>query len=182
VFGSQLKIAVVFSVVALFAAQKLAHVNGSSLPTAIARSGDSELALRPQAAQLPLPGSAGQTEYRIAADRLGQYFADVEIDGRRIHMLVDTGASSVALSHEDAASVGILPLPADYKYPVNTANGIAHVAHVRLRNVRLGGLLVQDVDAAVAERGALHSSLLGMTFLSKLSHIEVASGALVLRQ
>lgn len=125
---------------------------------------------------------AGYGEYRIDADRLGQYSADVEVNGSRIHMLVDTGASSVALSYEDAAAIGVYPAPADYKYAVSTANGSARVARAMLRDVRLGSLVVHDVEALVGERGALSSSLLGMTFLSKLSKIEVASGALVLRQ
>lgn len=97
-------------------------------------------------------------------------------------MLVDTGASSVALSYEDAAAIGFYPLASDFKYPVNTANGVGRVARVRLREVRLGPLVVHDVDAFVGERGALSSSLLGMTFLAKLSRIEAGSGVLVLKQ
>jgi aspartyl protease family protein len=179
---SHVKIAIGLSLVALFVAQKLGQ--GKDLASArvshAARIGDN--APRPQTVQSAVSPRAGLNEYRIAADGQGQYFADVEIEGKRLHMLVDTGASSVALSYEDAAAAGVLPLPADYKFAVNTANGVARVARVRLRNVRVGPLTVHDVEAFVGERGALASSLLGMTFLSKLSHIEVAAGALVLRQ
>lgn len=128
------------------------------------------------------PPRAKQGEVRLGADPLGQYTSDVEINGSRIHMLVDTGASSVALSYEDAAAIGVYPAPADYKFAVSTANGTAHVARATLRQVRLGSVVVYDVEALVGERGALSTSLLGMTFLSKLSRIEVASGALVLHQ
>ncbi|QGM98506.1 retropepsin-like aspartic protease family protein [Methylocystis parvus] len=122
-------------------------------------------------------------EVRIAADRVGQYSTDVEVNGARLYrMMVDTGATLVALSYEDAAAAGLYPAPADYKYQVNTANGVAHVARVRLNDVRIGNIVVHDVDAVVGERGALSGSLLGMTFLSKLQKFSIESGALVLQQ
>jgi len=122
-------------------------------------------------------------EVRISADRVGQYLTDVEVNGARLsRMMVDTGATLVALSYEDAASAGLFPAPADYKYQVNTANGVAHVARVRLNDVRIGKIVVHDIDAVVGERGALSGSLLGMTFLSRLSKFSVESGALVLKQ
>jgi clan AA aspartic protease (TIGR02281 family) len=182
VLGSQIKVAIAFSAVALFAALKLAHGNDPQFVAVAHTAATAKIASQPQPTQRFASSGAGRIEHRIAADRQGQFFAYVEIDGKALPMLVDTGASSVALSYEDAAAAGIFPLPADYKYPVSTANGIARVAHVKLRNVRLGQLLVQDVDAVIGERGALGSSLLGMTFLSRLSHIEAANGALVLRQ
>jgi aspartyl protease family protein len=122
-------------------------------------------------------------EIRITADRGGQFSTDVEVNGARLqNMLVDTGATLVALSYEDASAAGLFPAPADFKYQVNTANGVAHVARVKLLDVRIGNLVVHDVDAVVGERGALSGSLLGMTFLSKLSRFSVESGALLLRQ
>ncbi|BBU62343.1 hypothetical protein MSC49_22780 [Methylosinus sp. C49] len=129
------------------------------------------------AAPLTAPGEA-----TIAADRLGQYSANVEIEGQRIRMLVDTGASTVVLSYEDAAAIGYLPAPADFKYPAQTANGVTRMARVKLREARLGQVALRDVDAYVAERNALGASLLGMTFLSRLSRIEAGAGKLVLRQ
>jgi aspartyl protease family protein len=182
VLDSQIKAAIAFSIVALFAALKLAHGNDPQSMAVAHTAAPAKIASQSQLAQKFAPSGAGRIEHRIAADQQGQFFADVEIDGKSLHMLVDTGASSVALSYDDAAAAGIFPLPADYKFPVSTANGIARVAHVKLRNVRLGPLLVQDVEAVVGERGALGSSLLGMTFLSRLSRIEAASGALVLCQ
>lgn len=121
-------------------------------------------------------------EFRIAADAAGQYSAMTEINGSQVRMLVDTGASSVALSYEDAAALGIYPAPAEYTHSVTTANGVGRVAPVKLAQIRIGTVVAYNVDAFVGERGALSTSLLGMTFLSKLSKVEVASGALVLRQ
>lgn len=122
-------------------------------------------------------------EVRIPANRMGQFSADVEVNGARLRgMMVDTGATLVALSYEDAAAAGLFPAPSDYRYQVNTANGVAHVAQVRLNDIRIGNIVVHDVAAFVGERGALSGSLLGMTFLSRLSRFSVESGALILKQ
>jgi aspartyl protease family protein len=180
--GSPLQLVVAAVVAAALSAQAVKHFH----PQAVQGKQGAQVAKAAVPAPKPAPAPAAQRsgygEYRIAADRLGQYSADVEVNGTRLRMLVDTGASAVALSYEDAAAIGVYPAPADYKYAVSTANGAARVARATLRDVRLGSLVVHDVEALVGERGALSSSLLGMTFLSKLSKIEVASGALVLRQ
>jgi aspartyl protease family protein len=185
-FGAHLKLSVAATLVALVMAHFLPQ-HSSRAPQARPGEHAALSAARPlaavKAASAPLAPArvSSRGEYRIAADAIGQYSTDVEINGSRIHMLVDTGASSVALSYEDAAAIGIYPAPADYKYAVSTANGTGRVARVVLRDVRVGSLVVYDVEALIGERGALGSSLLGMTFLSKL-RMEVASGALVLRQ
>jgi len=178
--GTQIQIAAVVVFVGLITANVLARHGGA--PGARAPNGAtarSVASVAPARANLPVR----RDEYRIPADAMGQFSADAEVNGSRIQkMLVDTGATLVALSYEDASGAGVFPAPADFKYQVNTANGVAHVARVKLRDVRLGNLVVYDVDAVVGERGALDGSLLGMTFLSKLSKFEVGSGALVLKQ
>jgi aspartyl protease family protein len=179
--GKLVQTAVIVTIVAIVAVKVLSKINPpAGAPTT------ASVAARPVAppkAAAPLvQTSLSRGETRIAANALGQYSTDVELNGVRLHMLVDTGASSVALSYEDASAAGVLPLPNDFKYSVNTANGVAHVARVMLHQVRLGAITVYDVEAFVGERGALATSLLGMTFLSKLSRMEVADGALLLRQ
>lgn len=122
-------------------------------------------------------------EQQISVDPDGHYYADAEINGWQLkHMLIDTGATYVALSYDDAASLGVYPGPEDYKYESRTANGVAHVASVTLREVRLGDIVVDNVQAVVAERGALDVSLLGMSFLSRLSRVEATENALALRR
>ena len=181
-FGAHVQTALVAIVSAVIGVQAFVHMRARAPqpkpPVQAAAALPRPAPARTVAAQ-PRPA---QGEVRIGADSLGQYSADVEINGSRLHMLVDTGASSVALSYEDAAAIGVYPAPADYKYGVNTANGSARVARATLRQVRIGSVVAYDVEASVGERGALSTSLLGMTFLSKLSRIEVASGALVLHQ
>lgn len=118
----------------------------------------------------------------LVPDRLGQFQTAVEIGGRPLSMMVDTGASFVSLSYEDAERLGLRPMPAEFKYSVSTANGRASVAKVMLPSVRLGGIVLRDVVALVGARGAMGQSLLGMSFLSRLSSMRMDHGRMVLAQ
>jgi aspartyl protease family protein len=118
----------------------------------------------------------------IKPDRNGQYQTDMEIDGTPVRALVDTGATFVALMAEDARQLDIDPPPSAFNIPVRTANGTAMVAHVRLRKISIGDITVDNVDAVVAQPGALRISLLGMSFLRKLSGFQVNDGRFVLKQ
>ncbi|MCC2096752.1 MAG: TIGR02281 family clan AA aspartic protease [Hyphomicrobiales bacterium] len=139
---------------------------------------------RPQPAPVSRPQQSRATgvgSVMIAADRGGQYHSSVDIDGQQIPMLVDTGATVVALRHEDAQKLGIMPMPSDYTVKISTANGEIHAARTTLRDVRVENIAVQNVSAVVMPEGALHKSLLGMSFLRRLKRFEVASGNLVLQ-
>jgi aspartyl protease family protein len=133
------------------------------------------------AAPGPAPSEAFGGEI-VMPDHFGQFQTEVEIEGQRIPVLIDTGASVVLLSFEDADRLGLRPLPADFKIPLLTANGRSFAALAHLRDVRLGRIQVHDVVAYIAARGAVTgSSLLGMSFLSKLNGYGVDAGRLVLR-
>jgi aspartyl protease family protein len=112
----------------------------------------------------------------------GHFRANVEIDGRTIPMLVDTGASYVALSAEDADRLGVTPRPSDFSITMYTANGRAKAAPVRLHAVHVDTLSVYDVDAVVAQPGAMNGSLLGMSFLRRLTRFEAQADRLRLIQ
>lgn len=129
------------------------------------------------------PIFTGEREQRIPISRDGHYYADVEINGWQAkHMLIDTGATFVVLSYEDAASIGIYPSPNEFKHETHTANGTGHVALATLREVRLGDIVLENVQGVVGEPGMLEVSLLGMSFLSRLSKVEATENALALRQ
>lgn len=129
------------------------------------------------------PGEAGPKEsiLTLAGDLRGHFVAHPAVEGRRVRMLVDTGASYVALSWEDAAMIGLKLEPRDFTLRMSTANGIASGAPVRLAEVRLGDITVRNVEAVVAQKGALRTSLLGMSFLRRLNGFEVSKGRLTLR-
>ncbi len=118
----------------------------------------------------------------LAADNYGHYRARVEVNGRFIDTMVDTGATLVAMSHRDARRAGIVVTPSDYTGRVRTANGIARVAPVMLSRVRLGDIVVRNVRGLVSEPGKLDGTLLGMSFLGKLSRFEIRSGRLILQE
>ena len=118
----------------------------------------------------------------IRAGAHGHYFASVEINGRPIDVLVDFGASIVALSYDDAERAGVYVRDRDYTQRVSTANGHARVAPVVLDRISIGDITVRNIPAAVSEPGSLGTSLLGMSFLGRLQRVEMRSGTLVLQE
>jgi aspartyl protease family protein len=144
-----------------------------------------DLLPRPETAQ-PAGGSgtepAGAGQLAIAPDRSGNFVTDVEIDGRFLHMIVDTGATYVSLSYMDAAAIGIRPTRADYTYRTMTANGTGVAAKVRIKQLRIGSVEIQNVEAFVMPPGVLGMSLLGMSALRQLGSVQISGGQLVLRQ
>jgi aspartyl protease family protein len=111
----------------------------------------------------------------------GHFEADVQINGQTISMLVDTGASMVALSRYDAERVGIIPENLTYSMSVMTANGRARAAPVTLSEVAIGPIVRNNVNASVAEDGKLDQSLLGMSFLSTLGSLQMQTDELRMR-
>ncbi len=117
----------------------------------------------------------------LKADSNGHYFAEADINGTTIAVLVDTGATGVALSYEDAEKVGLRPHGLQFDVPVATANGIVKAARVTLRRVEVDNVRVRDVEGLVLPEGAMRGSLLGMSFLNRLSSFKVESGVLYLK-
>lgn len=124
--------------------------------------------------------AAADNELVLEPDRWGQYYLTAEINGRDILFLVDTGASSVALTQEDADSIGYPVHQLEYSGTSWTANGTAKFAPVVLDEVTVDGNAVSNVRAVVMGSSMQHS-LLGMTFLQKLSSFEVKDNRLFLR-
>ena len=125
--------------------------------------------------------SAGLTEIRIRKRLDGHFNANVEVNGKQIAMIVDTGASSIVLTPEDATKAGIDINHLAYNIPVFTANGRTFAARIRLDKVAIGPLDRTNVDALVARHGAMTQSLLGMSFLSRLRSYEFSGDFLTLR-
>jgi aspartyl protease family protein len=130
-----------------------------------------------------LPGHAatrGRT-VEVARGRGGNFVVVTQINGARLPMILDTGASSVVLSHEAAKAAG-LPLEVlSYSVPVDTANGRTRAAPVTLQTIGIGGIVERDVAALIAQPGQLRQSLLGLSFLNRLEGWEVRGDRLLLR-
>ncbi|MEJ2123832.1 MAG: TIGR02281 family clan AA aspartic protease [Alphaproteobacteria bacterium] len=121
------------------------------------------------------------TSARIKRNWSGQFIAQASIDGQRVDMLIDTGASMVVLRYEDAKRLNLDMKKLKYTVPVHTANGSTFAARVRLREVFVDKVGLTQVEALVAKRGSLHQSLLGMSFLSRLRSYEFSRDRLELR-
>lgn len=111
----------------------------------------------------------------------GHFRAKAAINDGTVEMLVDTGASVVLLRFEDAVSAGVDMSDLVFNVPILTANGKSHVAAITLDEVSIGGVLVSGVEAAVAEPGQLHASLLGMSFLGEIEEAVIRKDRLILR-
>lgn len=127
-------------------------------------------------------GNGFERRVHLRADDNGHFLSEIYVNGRPITAIVDTGATGVALSYEDAESLGIRLQDSDYTYTSQTANGSARIAPVMLDEIRIGDIAVRDVQAFVGQPGALSQSLLGMTFLGRLTEVGIRGQELVLEQ
>ncbi|WP_377844328.1 TIGR02281 family clan AA aspartic protease [Bosea sp. UC22_33] len=127
------------------------------------------------------PGPRVPTTLAVAADYRGHYIVHPSVENYRIKMMVDTGASVVALTAADARALGIREDASARKVMLGTANGTVIGYRTVLREIRLGEIVVRNVDAVVLPESALSISLLGNSFLSKLLGYEVQTGRMVLR-
>lgn len=126
--------------------------------------------------------SAGVRRVMISRNGRGHFGTEGQIGGQRLAFMVDTGASVVALNASSAARAGIHLSQDNYDTPVRTANGVVKAARTHLERVKVGDLVVDDVDAMVLPNDALSENLLGLSFLSKLKRFELASGRMILEQ
>ncbi len=128
-----------------------------------------------------LTGPDGSNEVILYKSDNGHYQADVNVNGVVISMLVDTGASGIALTYEDAERLGFRPGDLVFNRQVMTANGVAQTALVRLDTVSIGNIRRNTISAGVAKRGNLEKSLLGMNFLSTLKSVTITGDELRLK-
>lgn len=125
---------------------------------------------------------AAGRKFRIAADETGHFSAQFSLNGRPTRALIDTGATFVAINRSTARRLGLRLSPADFVRTVRTANGTISAALVKLDRIEIGRVSVSGVDALVIEDAALNDTLIGMSFLSRLSRYAVADGAIQLEQ
>jgi aspartyl protease family protein len=126
------------------------------------------------------PVTRGRT-VEIARASGGGFSVATHVNGARVPMVLDTGASAVVLT-QDAAKAAGLPLEVlNYSVSVDTANGRARAAPVTLDRLSIGDITERSVPALVAQAGQLRTSLLGMTFLNRLESWEVRGDKLMMR-
>ena len=128
-----------------------------------------------------LPRQSVLSDGRIEVPRRagGHYELSIFLNGTPVKFLVDTGASQIVLTREDAARIGIDTGSLAYVGTAFTANGPVGTAPVWIDELRLGPWIDSDVRAVVNE-GDLFQSLLGMDYLSRIGRIEIEGGRMVL--
>ena len=132
-------------------------------------------ALRPGS---PVTGAGGTVTVTRRAD--GEFRVEAQVNGRAQAFMFDTGASSVVLTAENAAALGLRPGPDDFTLRISTANGVAYAAPVQLDSLSVGTITERRVNAVVTKPGALSGNLLGQSFLTRLSGYEVRGDRLIL--
>jgi aspartyl protease family protein len=130
-----------------------------------------------------IPGRAATRggTVEISRGRSGEFQVATEVNGARIPMVLDTGASAVVLTQEAARAAGLPLEMLNYSVNVDTANGRTRAASVTLERVSVGSIVERSVPALIAQPGQLRTSLLGMSFLSRLERWEVRGDRLVMR-
>lgn len=117
----------------------------------------------------------------VSAGEDRHYRVDATVDGAAIRFLVDTGATSVVLDRQDARRLGYSDEGLSFTQQTQTANGIGLGAPIRLREIRVGPIVVRDIRAMV-NKAPMSSSLLGISFLERLSSYSVQNGTLTMKR
>ena len=156
------------------------HVSSSSNSQPTIRAEDDRTdAERSEAPDYASYSGASDSVVRLERDDDGHFYADVEINGARVHALVDTGATGIALSREDARKVGLATSIGMPGIVGRGADGDVHGEIVMLDRIALGGKTAEQMPAAVLNAG--EQSLLGQSFLSKFDSVEIRGDTMVLR-
>lgn len=112
------------------------------------------------------PSTSGSQKVVLTADSAGHFLTSGNINGTTVRFLVDTGASMVSLGASDARRIGIDASKGEQAL-TSTANGQAVVTRVKLDNLRVGEITMNNVDALVHQQD-MPFALLGMSFLNRM--------------
>ena len=111
-------------------------------------------------------GHAGERVVVLDANRQGHYVGTLQLNGQPVEFLLDTGATAVAVSEAVAERTG---MPRGAPYQSSTANGVVTVHRSRIKELRLGAIVLYDLEASIVPNLAGAEILLGM---SALNHLE----------
>lgn len=117
---------------------------------------------------------------RIPRSADGHYHAEILVDRTPIRVMIDTGASVLALRESDAIAAGLHVMPSDFRHQMDTANGSVMAAAVQADEIELGSFRVERVNVAVLKDEALFQSLLGMNVLSRLGQVQFNEAELLI--
>jgi aspartyl protease family protein len=119
-------------------------------------------------------------EVALLREADGHFYAQANVNGTSVRFLVDTGASTIALTRADAERVGLLFTDSEFTGSARTASGTVGVKPLTLDKVELGTLNPGPVDAVIVDKG-LGLSLLGQSWLKKMNSVTIEGDKMVLR-
>lgn len=128
----------------------------------------------------PIETEPGVVTLRAGND--GHFHVDALVNGTHLRLMVDTGASDVALTEGDARRLGIDLSQLRFDRIYVTANGRVPGARVVLDEISIGSVTARNVEASITQGGGLEQSLLGMSFLRQLSSVNFDGDRLTLRE
>jgi aspartyl protease family protein len=117
----------------------------------------------------------------VVRTKSGDFSLAAHINGAKVPMVLDTGASSVVLTRNAARAAGLPVEMLEYTVSVDTANGHTSAAPVTIDRLAIGGLVERSVPALVVKSDQLKNNLLGMSFLDRLASWEVRGDHLRMR-
>ncbi len=129
----------------------------------------------------PRQSMVGDSEVIVPRGNNGHYHLTLNINDVPVDFVVDTGATQVVLTKDDAARAGFDMSDLRFIGSATTANGTVSTAPIILDTVELGGILETNIRAVV-NGGEMDRSLLGMTYLNGFESIEIRNGELVLKR
>lgn len=119
------------------------------------------------------------SELVLRAGTHGHFMVEATVNGEPLRFMVDTGASAIYLTPDDAEQLGWPAHRLTFSERYDTAAGEVRAAPVTLRSLRIGQLELYDLPASIGEQpGSI--SLLGMTFLKRLESYQVRGDTLIL--
>lgn len=130
-----------------------------------------------------MPSRATQSAqgFEVQRARDGHFYLTLQVNGKNIPFVVDTGATDIVLTQDDAEKIGIDPDTLTYIGRAKTANGVVKTASAVLNRIALGDMVDYDVRASV-NGGKMDGSLLGMAYLNRFSEISMRGDRLILKR
>lgn len=127
----------------------------------------------------PRQSIAGTGVIEVPRNFDGHYYLVLEVNGKPIEFVVDTGATDIVMTRSDAARIGIDLNNLIFSGSANTANGVVRTARVRVDEIRLGDIRDKNLPVYV-NQGEMDGSLLGMSYLQRFERIEISENKLIL--